>query len=282
MVDKVDVAVFGSGIMGSGIAQVSAAAGFSVAVIDPDVSSLDKSKASVADSLNRLVEKNSISPTDKESTLSRIAWLSSTDSISSLSFGIEAIPEDVSMKADLISRISRSYPGVLLASNTSSISLSLLASFSSEPGNVVGMHFFNPVPIMKLVEIICALQTSDSSFEKALSFVRKLGKLPIRVANRPGFAVNRILLAMLNEAFFVYSEGVASVEDIDSAMKLGCNHPVGPLALADMIGLDICLKVCEQLYRQFSDSKYRPCPLLREMVDAGLLGKKSGRGFYKY
>ncbi|WP_092484697.1 3-hydroxyacyl-CoA dehydrogenase NAD-binding domain-containing protein [Candidatus Ichthyocystis hellenicum] len=279
---SIKVAVFGSGTMGSGIAQVAAAAGFSVVVVDLEESSLQKSRVSVENSLDRLLKKGTISSSDKKDTLSRIKWMDSTDGISSLFLAIEAIPEEVSLKGELIRRVSENFPGVLLASNTSSISLSLLASFSLSPENVVGMHFFNPVPIMKLVEVIRALQTSDSVFEMALSFVRELGKVPICVSNRPGFAVNRILLVMLNEAFFAYSEGVASAEDIDEAMKLGCNHPIGPLALADMIGLDVCLKVCEQLYEQFSDPKYRPCPLLREMVEAGFTGRKSGRGFYKY
>lgn len=276
------VAVFGSGTMGSGIAQVVAAAGFSVVVVDLDTSSLDRSRVSVESSLDRLIKKGLISSSDKVDALSRISWEVSADGIDSLSLVIEAIPEEVSLKADLIQRVSDNYPDVLFASNTSSISLSRLASFSSSPENVIGLHFFNPVPVMKLVEVIRALQTSDSTFERALSFTKELGKTPICVANKPGFAVNRILLVMLNEAFFAYSEGVASVEDIDEAMKLGCNHPIGPLALADMIGLDVCLMVCEQFYEQFCDSKYRPCPLLREMVEAGFIGKKSGRGFYRY
>lgn len=276
------VAVIGSGVMGSGIAQVCAVSGFNVLLIDHCETSLEKAQKYFSSNLARLFEKGKLTEESQKASHSRFVCSTRLDDISSCSFLIEAIPEKLELKEELIKKIDQINSTAIIASNTSSLSLSKLARFSRYPKRVVGMHFFNPAPVMNLVEVISALQTDPSVVDKVMDFARQLGKTPIRVANRPGFVVNRILLVMLNEAFFAYSEGIAEAKSIDEAMKLGCNHPIGPLALADMVGLDVCLDVCQQFYEQFSDPKYRPCPLLKEMVDAGFLGKKSGRGFYIY
>ncbi|MCX7254621.1 MAG: 3-hydroxyacyl-CoA dehydrogenase NAD-binding domain-containing protein [Burkholderiales bacterium] len=258
--------VVGAGIMGGGIAQVFATAGLEVTLIDLHQTALEKGLQSIANSLDRLVKKEKITPQDKFNTLA-----------------LEAATENKELKEKIIQLISDVVsPNTIIASNTSSLSVTELAALDQYPGRVIGMHFFNPPPLMALVEIIRGLQTSDATHETIYQLAKQIGKEPITVKNSPGFVVNRILVPMINEAFFVLAEGLASPEDIDAGMKLGCNQPIGPLALADLIGLDTCLAVLEVYFNNFNDSKYRPCPLLREMVAAGYLGRKSGRGVFQY
>jgi len=277
------IGVIGAGTMGAGIAQVAAAAGFNVALVDVSETAVARGLDTIASSFDRVVAKAKMTSPQKEAALGLIRGTTAYDSLKPVDAVIEAATESFELKAKILKKIDELVrPGAIVASNTSSISITKLASLISHPDRVVGMHFFNPVPVMSLVEIVRGLQTSDAAHEAVETFARKLGKSPITVKNAPGFVVNRMLVPMINEAFFLLAEGTASATEIDQGMKLGCNHPIGPLALADLIGLDVLLSVMQILHDEFADSKYRPCPLLREMVAAGYVGRKSGRGVYRY
>ena len=277
------IGVIGAGTMGRGIVQVCAASGFDVVMSDVSEQAVAAGLTAIGKQLAREVEKARMSAAEKDVVLSRIATATGIEAMAGVDVCIEAAPENPQVKVDLFRALeSVCREDVLLASNTSSISLTKIAGACARPERVVGMHFFNPVPVMKLVEIIRAMQTSDATFDAARVLAGRLGKTAVAVADSPGFVVNRMLVPMINEAVFAYAEGLASAEEIDLAMQLGLSHPIGPLRLADLIGIDVCLDVMEVMYREFSDSKYRPCPLLRKMVDAGRLGRKSGRGFYEY
>jgi 3-hydroxybutyryl-CoA dehydrogenase len=277
------IGVIGAGTMGNGIAQACAVAGGDVVMVDVAQAAVDRGLATVGGSLERLVKKDRLSATDRDAALARIRGTASYDDLQGLPLVIEAATENVELKVTILRRLEALLEhDAIIATNTSSISITRLAASLQRPGRFVGMHFFNPVPMMALVEIIRGLQTSDATHEQVREFAQRLGKTPVTVKNSPGFVVNRILVPMINEAFFVLAEGLASPEDIDAGMKLGCNHPIGPLALADLIGLDVCLAVMEVYLEEFGDSKYRPCPLLKEMVAAGWLGRKTGRGVYTY
>ena len=277
------IGVVGAGTMGRGIAQVCAARGFDVVMSDVSGDAVAAGLAAIDKLLARAVEKERMSAAEKDAVLSRIETATGIEAMADVDVCIEAATEHPDVKLELF-RILESVcrEDVILASNTSSISLTKIAGACVRPERVIGMHFFNPVPLMQLVEVIRAMQTSDATFEAAKTLADRLGKTAVAVADSPGFVVNRMLVPMINEAVFAYSEGLASAEEIDTAMQLGLSHPIGPLRLADLIGLDVCLYVMDVMYREFCDSKYRPCPLLRKMVDAGRLGRKSGRGFYEY
>ena len=278
-----NVGIVGAGTMGNGIAQVCALHGLPVTLVDISETALAKGLASVVGSLDRLIKKGTIGPADKDAALARIRTSTSYDDLKDAPLVIEAAPENLELKIRILRQLDGLLaPEAIIASNTSSISITQLAAVTARAERVVGMHFFNPVPVMALVEIIRGLQTSDATHDAVRELALKLGKTPITVKNAPGFVVNRLLVPMINEAFFVLAEGLASPEDIDAGMKLGCNHPIGPLALADLIGLDVCLAVMNVFFAEFNDSKYRPCPLLKEMVAAGRLGRKTGRGVYTY
>jgi 3-hydroxybutyryl-CoA dehydrogenase len=277
------VGIIGAGTMGSGIAQACAVAGVRVVMVDIAEAAVAKGLASVDSSLERLLKKDKISQADKDAALARIRTSTQYEDLKSADLVIEAATENHALKIKIIQQLDALLaPEVILASNTSSISITQLAAVTQRADRFIGMHFFNPVPLMALVEIIRGLQTSDATHATVQELAKRLGKSPITVKNAPGFVVNRILVPMINEAFFVLAEGLASADDIDAGMRLGCNQPIGPLALADMIGLDVCLAVMEVYLEQFGDSKYRPCPLLKEMVAAGRLGRKSGQGVYHY
>ncbi|TSE20951.1 3-hydroxybutyryl-CoA dehydrogenase [Tepidimonas alkaliphilus] len=277
------VGIVGAGTMGHGIAQVCAQAGLPVTLIDVHEAALARAQQGIAASLDRLIKKGAIGPADKDAALARIRTSTSYDDLRGAPLVIEAATENLELKIRILRQLDGLLaPAAIIATNTSSISITQLAAVTARAERVVGMHFFNPVPVMALVEIIRGLQTSDATHDAVRELALKLGKTPITVKNAPGFVVNRILVPMINEAFFVLAEGLASPEDIDAGMKLGCNHPIGPLALADMIGLDVCLAVMNVFFAEFNDSKYRPCPLLKEMVAAGRLGRKTGRGVYTY
>lgn len=277
------VGIIGAGTMGNGIAQACAVSGMKVVMVDISDAAVDKGIATVTASLERLLKKEKISATDKTQALARIHGSSNYDDLKSAELIIEAATENYDLKVKILKQIDALVaPEVLIASNTSSISITKLAAVTQRADRFIGMHFFNPVPMMALVEIIRGLQTSDATHDAVHAMATALGKTPITVKNAPGFVVNRILVPMINEAFFVLADGLATAEDIDAGMKLGCNQPIGPLALADMIGLDVCLAVMEVYLSDYGDSKYRPCPLLKEMVAAGRLGRKSGQGVYKY
>ncbi len=277
------VGIIGAGTMGNGIAQACAASGLSVVMVDVAQAALDKGLATVAGSLDRLIKKEKISAADKAAILGRIQVSTDSAAVKGAQLVIEAATENEALKVKILQQLDALLPAeALLASNTSSISITKLAAVTGRADRFIGMHFFNPVPMMALVEIIRGLQTSDATHAAVHALAVQLGKTPITVKNAPGFVVNRILVPMINEAFFVLSEGLASADDIDAGMKLGCNQPIGPLALADMVGLDVCLAVMEVYLNEFGDSKYRPCPLLKEMVAAGRLGRKTGRGVYSY
>ena len=277
------IGVVGAGTMGRGIAQVCAASGFDIVMSDVSAEAVAAGLASIEKQLARAVEKERMSAAEKDALLSRIETVTGIESMAGVDVCIEAATENPDVKIELFRALeSVCRDDAILASNTSSISLTKIAGACSRPERVIGMHFFNPVPLMKLVELIRGLQTSDATFEAARSLADRLGKTAVAVADSPGFVVNRMLVPMINESVYALSEGLASAEEIDLAMQLGLSHPIGPLRLADLIGLDVCLDVMEVMYREFSDSKYRPCPLLRKMVDAGRLGRKSGRGFYEY
>ena len=277
------VGVVGGGQMGNGIAQVAAAAGHPVLLVDRSEELLKQALATIDKNLQRGVDKGSLAGADKAAVLGRIATSETLDKLAAADFVIEAVNEDLDLKRGIfldLDRICR--PGVILATNTSSISITKIAAVTGRPAQVIGMHFMNPVPVMKLVEVIRGHATSDDTWQTTRVLTEKWGKVPVEVQDYPGFVSNRVLMPMINEAICALHEGVGSREAIDTVMKLGMNHPMGPLTLADFIGLDTCLAILQVLHEGFGDPKYRPCPLLRKMVDAGHLGRKSGRGFYDY
>ena len=277
------VGIIGAGTMGNGIAQACAVSGIKVVMVDISEAAVAKGIATVAGSLERLLKKEKISAADRDVALARIKGSTNYEDLKPAQLVIEAATENHDLKIKILKQIDAMLaPDVMVATNTSSISITKLAAVTSRPDRFIGMHFFNPVPMMALVEIIRGLQTSDATHDAVHAMAKALGKTPITVKNAPGFVVNRILVPMINEAFFVLAEGLATPEDIDAGMKLGCNQPIGPLALADMIGLDVCLAVMEVYLNEFGDSKYRACPLLKEMVAAGRLGRKTGQGVYRY
>ena len=277
------VGIIGAGTMGNGIAQVCAAAGLTVVMVDISDAAVTRGFATIGGSLDRLVKKEKMSAADREATLARITATTDRAKLTSCDLVIEAATENEELKVKILKDLCATLaPQTLVATNTSSISITKLAAATDRPDRFIGMHFFNPVPVMALLELIRGLQTSDDTHAKADAFAKRVGKVPITARNSPGFAVNRILCPMINEAIFALQEGIATAEEIDAGMKLGCNHPIGPLALADLIGLDTLLSVMEVFYKGFNDPKYRPASLLKEMVDAGYLGRKSGRGFYVY
>ncbi|MFV8836093.1 3-hydroxybutyryl-CoA dehydrogenase [Aquisalimonas sp. APHAB1-3] len=277
------VGVIGAGTMGNGIAQAFAVSGFRVKMSDIGQEQVDRGRKAIEKSLDRLVSKDKLSVADHGAALERVEGVVGLDGLADCDFIVEAATEREELKLDIFRKLSELVSAeTVLASNTSSISLTRIAAATANPERVIGMHFFNPVPVMKLVEVVRALQTSDAVFEQVESLTRQLGKEPVAVKDSPGFAVNRILVPMINEACFACAEGIAAPEDIDKVMQMGANHPMGPLALADLIGLDTCLEVMKVLHSALGDPKYRPSPLLQQMVDAGYLGRKVGRGFYVY
>lgn len=277
------IGVVGAGTMGNGIAQVSAAAGYLVVMRDIEEKFVEKGLATIAGNLDRMVSKGKLTAEDKAATLGRIKTTVAIADLADCDVVVEAATENPTIKFKIFEELDKVVKaGAILASNTSSISITKIAKVTGRPNLVIGMHFMNPVPVMKLVEIIRGLQTDDATYAAIEDLTRKIGKVPVCAGDSPGFVSNRVLLPMINEAIFTLYEGVAKAEDIDEVMKLGMNHPMGPLALADLIGLDVCLYIMEVLHEGFGDSKYRPCPLLKKMVDAGYLGRKSGRGFYTY
>ena len=277
------IAVIGAGTMGNGIAQVAAMAGLQVTMIDISDEAVQRGKATLARSLERLVKKGTLAAADSQAAQARVRGSTAYADIAGAGLVIEAATENIELKLRILREVDRlADAGAVIATNTSSISITQLAAVLQRPERLIGTHFFNPVPMMALLEIIRGLQTSDATHALAMAFARRVGKTPITVRNRPGFVVNRILCPMINEAIFVLDEGLATPEDIDTGMRLGCNHPIGPLALADMIGLDTLLAVMRVFHDGFGDPKYRPAPLLVDMVAAGRLGRKSGQGFYRY
>jgi len=277
------VGIIGAGTMGNGIAQACAVSGVNVVMVDISEAAVAKGVATISGSLDRLIKKEKITEDHKAAALARIKGSTNYDDLKDTQLVIEAATENFELKVKILKQVDALLDAsVLIASNTSSISITQLAAVTTRADRFIGMHFFNPVPMMALVEIIRGLQTSDATHAAVHELSTRLGKSPITVKNAPGFVVNRILVPMINEAFFVLAEGLATAKDIDAGMVLGCNQPIGPLALADMIGLDVCLAVMEVYLNEYGDSKYRPCPLLKEMVAAGQLGRKTGRGVYVY
>ncbi|MGH9683660.1 MAG: 3-hydroxybutyryl-CoA dehydrogenase [Candidatus Acidiferrales bacterium] len=277
------VGVLGAGTMGNGIAHVFARSGYNVILRDVEKRFLDRGLDTIGKNLDREVKKGKIAEAEKPAVLARIRPVTDVAALAAVDFAVEAVPEQLDLKlrvlkdADAVLR-----PGVILASNTSSISITQLAAQTSRPEDFIGMHFMNPVPVMQLVEVIRGLATSDATFQATMSLCEKLDKKPVAVNDAPGFVSNRVLMPLINEAAFAVMEGVATPEVVDAVMKMGMNHPMGPLELADFIGLDVCVDILEVLQKGFGDPKYRACPLLRKYVAAGWLGRKSGRGFYKY
>jgi 3-hydroxybutyryl-CoA dehydrogenase len=282
MTDIKKVAVAGGGTMGNGIAHVFAQYGFDVTLIDVDDARCDQARKTIAANLDRQVKKGALAQAERDATLGRLHVSSNRDAAAGAQLVVEAVPENLQLKLELLRALDRAAPDAVLASNTSSISITALAGGLSRPDRFIGMHFMNPVPVMKLVEVIRGLQTSDETLQLVMDLARRLEKTPVEVNDFAGFVSNRVLMPMINEAVFCLMEGVAEAEAIDTVMKLGMNHPMGPLALADLIGLDTCLSIMEVLQRDLGDDKYRPCPLLRNYVAAKWLGRKTGRGFYNY
>jgi 3-hydroxybutyryl-CoA dehydrogenase len=282
MADITGIAVVGAGTMGNGIAHVFAQYGFDVTLIDVSTDRTDAALRTITGNLDRQVKKGSIDQAARDATLGRLRTSTDRSAAGGSQLIIEAVSEDPELKRIVLQDLDRAAPGAILASNTSSISITQLAAMVSKPERVIGMHFMNPVPVMKLVEVIRGLQTSDETLASVMNVARRLDKTPVEVNDYAGFVSNRVLMPMINEAVFCVLEGVAQPAAIDTVMKLGMNHPMGPLALADLIGLDTCLSIMEVLQRDLGDDKYRPCPLLRNYVAAGWLGRKSGRGFYTY
>ena len=277
------IGIIGAGAMGSGIAQACAVVGLNAVMQDVSDAALERGVRTVSGSLDRLLKKGTMSEAEKAAAMARIRATTRPEDLAGADLIIEAATENEALKVKILKNVDAiAGENTIIATNTSSISITRLASAIRGPERFVGMHFFNPVPVMALVEIIRGLRTSDATVETVTELSTRLGKTPIGVKNSAGFVVNRILCPMINEAIFTLQDGLASVEEIDAGMRLGCNHPIGPLALCDLVGLDVELAVMEVLYNAFNDSKYRPAPLLREMVDAGLLGRKTGRGFYDY
>jgi 3-hydroxybutyryl-CoA dehydrogenase len=277
------VGVVGAGTMGNGIAQTAAVAELKVIMIDVTEAALTKGVATLKSSLERLVAKDKLDAATRDAALARIETSTDYQRLAAADLVVEAATENVELKNRILKQIEAVVrPEAIIASNTSSISITSLGAMLADPTRFIGMHFFNPVPLLPLVEIIRGLQTSAATADSVRELTERLGKSPIGVKNSPGFVVNRILVPMINEAFFVLAEGVASAEEIDAGMRLGANHPIGPLALADLIGLDVCLSVMDVFLKDFGDTKYRACPLLRELVAAGHLGRKTKQGVYKY
>lgn len=277
------VGIVGAGTMGNGIAQAFAGGGIDVVLTDIAETALQKALATIAGSYDRLIKKEKATPEQKAAALARIATSTDLAAIAGCDLVIEAATENEALKLKIFKQLDEAAkPDAILASNTSSLSITKLAAATGRPDKVIGLHFFNPVPMMALVEIIRGLQTSDATQATVEVIAKQIGKTPVKVRNSPGFVVNRLLCPMINEAIFAFSEGLASATDIDEAMKLGANHPIGPLALCDLIGLDVELAIMQVLYAGFNDPKYRPAPLLVEMVEAGYLGRKTGRGFFSY
>jgi 3-hydroxybutyryl-CoA dehydrogenase len=277
------IGVVGSGQMGAGIAQVAAHAGYSVLLADISLAAASAGKQKIASGLNKLVEKNKLDASARDALLERITPVGELEALAACEVVIEAATENVELKKQLFTRLDAACPQAsILATNTSSISITTIAAQTKRPERVVGMHFMNPVPLMQLVEIIRGLATTDSVYQATVALAKAMGKTVITSNDAPGFLVNRILIPLINEACFVLQEGVGSAEDIDAGARLGLNHPMGPLALADLIGLDTCLAIAEVLHRDLGDDKYRPATILRNHVAAGWLGRKSGRGFYSY
>jgi 3-hydroxybutyryl-CoA dehydrogenase len=283
MKDIQQIGVVGAGTMGNGIAQVFTQSGFAVRLVDAAAPALDRARTTIGKSLEKFVEKGKLTAADRDAALGRLSTGTDVDALADADFIVEAIVEDTSAKRNLFARLDTlTRPDVILSSNTSSISITALGAITSRPDKVLGMHFMNPVPLMTLVELIRGQSTSAESMRIAGALCVRLGKTAIEAADYPGFIANRILMPMINEAIFALMEGVGTAEAIDTVMKLGMNHPMGPLTLADFIGLDVCLAIMNVLHDGFGDAKYRPCPLLRRMVAAGQLGRKTGRGFYRY
>ena len=277
------VGVIGAGTMGNGIAQVFAQSGFEVLLWDAIPAAVDRAKTTIEKSLGKFVEKGRMGAADRDAALGRLTSSLTMDVMSGADYVVEAIAEDLKSKIDVFKRLDAiTKPDVILSSNTSSISITVLGAATKRPDKVLGMHFMNPVPLMTLVELIRGQATSPESMQIATDLCKALGKTPVEAADYPGFIANRVLMPMINEAIYAVMEGVGTPEAIDTVMKLGMNHPMGPLTLADFIGLDVCLAILEVLHGGLGDPKYRPCPLLRRMVAAGHLGRKSGRGFYTY
>ena len=277
------IVVVGAGQMGSGIAQVAAQAGLDVVLNDVTAELTERGLASITKNLERAVAKGRLTEEEREGALHRVSLSTSLEDAKDVDLAVEAAVESMEIKAEIFRELDRITPrDALLASNTSSLPITEIAAVTQRPGRVIGMHFMNPVPVMNLVEVVRGLQTEDETYEAVCELTARMGKTAVGVSDSPGFVSNRVLLPMINEAIFCVFEGVATPEAVDQVMKLGMNHPMGPLALADLIGLDTCLAIMEVLYENFGDSKYRPCPLLRRYVKAGWLGKKSGRGFYIY
>ncbi len=277
------VAVLGAGTMGNGIAHVFAARGFNVILRDVEQRFLDRGLDTISKNLDRQIKKGQLPEADKSAILGRIKPVTDLSAIAAADFAVEAVPENLPLKTEVLKAVDALLrKDVILASNTSTIPITALAAITSRPGRFIGMHFMNPVPVMTLVEVIRGLETSEETFSVTMALAEKLGKKPVAVNDAPGFVSNRVLMPMINEAAFCVMEGVATPEAVDAVVKLGMNHPMGPLELADFIGLDVCVDILEVLLKGFGDPKYRACPLLRKYVAAGWLGRKSGRGFYKY